>query len=41
MHRAHETFALACYIHLSRDPYACISSGLQMFRDFLDVAETT
>mmetsp|Transcript_43931 Transcript_43931/g.145497 ORF Transcript_43931/g.145497 Transcript_43931/m.145497 type:complete len:1528 (+) Transcript_43931:2-4585(+) len=41
MHRAHETFAAASYIHLIRHPYACISSGLQMFRDFLDISHTT
>jgi len=41
MYRAHEIFAAARYIHLIRHPYACISSGLQMFRDFLDVSETT
>jgi len=41
MRRARETFEHARYIHLIRHPYACISSGLQMFRDFLDVSETT
>jgi len=41
MYRAYDTFAAARYVHLVRHPYACISSGLQMFRDFLDVSETT
>jgi acyl transferase domain-containing protein/thioesterase domain-containing protein len=41
MYRAHDIFAAARYIHLARHPYACISSGLQMFRDFLDISQAT
>jgi acyl transferase domain-containing protein/NADPH:quinone reductase-like Zn-dependent oxidoreductase/acyl carrier protein len=41
MYRAYDIFSAARYVHLIRHPYACISSGLQMFRDFLDVSQTT
>jgi len=41
MYRATETFGAARYIHLIRHPYACIASGLELFRIYFDLPDTT
>lgn len=41
MHRARQLFSSARYIHLIRHPYACVSSGLELVRGFMDYEHAT